>query len=203
MSRRTKAILLAVGGAIAILFLVVLIIRSLTPQELPAELPPKLPVTLETIPLVNTSVDIARLPGEDGSVSQGVGSVDTASTDIKSLVSMFSERFGSYSSDSDFESIRDLEVMMTENLVAWTEKYRLALSELYADASQEYYGVSTRSISVKTQLFDEEAEKAEYVVTTQRSEVFGSAVPQIRYQDILLKLVKIGNEWKFDFVQWQ
>lgn len=123
--------------------------------------------------------------------------------DLTRFAATFVERFGSFSNESDYENLRDLEVFMTVAMQNWTEGYikdKLKENEL---VSSDYYGITTKALATK--IIDFIADKeANISVSTQRQESTGSTKnSKVYYQDILLNLVKVENEWKIDAVYWQ
>lgn len=119
------------------------------------------------------------------------------------IAEAFAERFGSYSNQSDYANLDDLAVFMTPNISGWIIKYKDQLRKENPDFNY-YYAMETKAISKQVNSLDEEAGKAEITVKTQRQEFKNSIEnPRIFYQDILIKLVKIDNEWKVDGAYWQ
>lgn len=115
----------------------------------------------------------------------------------------FAERFGSYSNQSDYANLDDLQIFMTDNINNWVIKYKEQLRKENPDFNS-YYAMETKAISKQINSMDEKAGKAEITVKTQRQEFKNSINdPRVFYQDILIKLVKVGNEWKVDGAYWQ
>lgn len=113
----------------------------------------------------------------------------------------FAERLGTYSNQSNFVNLDELEPLMTVAMNNWVQNtYKVDLQKKYA--AMKYYGIETKAISSDFNTIDES--KAEVLVKTQRSEYQDSPTnPKIFYQDILLKLVKQDNAWKVDGAYWQ
>lgn len=119
-------------------------------------------------------------------------------TDLWSLSQTFAERYGSYSSESDFANARDLLPLMSAAFVART----LASMET-AVPSSGYYGVTTRFLSVKVTAQNDAAGTASAEVQTQREEASGSVQDvQVRYQVLQLVFVKEQSVWKVDDAVW-
>ncbi len=113
----------------------------------------------------------------------------------------FIERFGSYSSQSDFANIDDVLSLATERfqteLQGLVTQYRAATS-----SDDEYTGVSTYVISTKT--VSETAQGMMLAVTTQRRESVGTpGNSTLRYQDVEIVLVKNGDSWLVDGLTWK
>lgn len=120
----------------------------------------------------------------------------SASTNLKIFVKTFAERFGSYSTDNHFENLESLKPMMTEVMIAYTNK-------IIADGnkSKDYFGVTTRVISQATE--QETATQVVVRVKTQRQETKADGTTRVFYQDLVLTLVKVGNSWLVDQAKWQ
>lgn len=119
------------------------------------------------------------------------------SSDLVSLSKTFVTRYGSYSNEANFANLTDVMPLMTSSFAADTQ----TLLDSF-EAQEEYYGVSTRVITVDVQ--EENEGTARVVVTTQREESVGS--PQnttVKFQDIVLTFVKEDGMWKVDSAIWQ
>ncbi len=122
----------------------------------------------------------------------GEGSVET-------LAKTFAERYGSYSNESEFQNLRDLETLMTPQFAAKTEGM-IASTEV----SDMYYGVTTRVVSMNITAFDEEAGVAEVSVLTQREEAIGSPLnTDVKYQTLVLEMALEGGAWLVDDAVWE
>jgi hypothetical protein len=123
--------------------------------------------------------------------------------ELRNLAINFTEVFGSYSNQSDFENIQDLHVFMTAQMAEWADSY--VESALKNQPSQEiYYGITTIAVSAKLSSLEEEAGTAEFLVTCQRKESTGSAAnSRIFYQDNIVKMEQEGSVWKVSGSYWQ
>lgn len=122
-----------------------------------------------------------------------------AESNLQTLATSFVERFGSFSSQSDFTNIKDVYPLVTE-------VYQKELEDLVEKSvpPAEYYGVTTRVLSIKIQMQDEQTGVATLLVSTQKEEAVGSVQNvRVRYQDIILHYVKEGGVWKVNAAAWQ
>ncbi len=156
---------------------------------------------VSAIPLVSNTVEIAKTDGEEtvlGSSKQG-----DLGSELTRVAATFSERFGSFSNESDFENIADLSVLMTQAMAKWTKESNIPALKKQYNSQTEYYGVETRAMSVKVKKMDTEGGKAEFLVVTQRNEVFGAQPSVARYQNIIIRMVKEDVDWKIDYAKWE
>lgn len=111
---------------------------------------------------------------------------------------IFVERFGSYSTDVDYANVTDVLPLVTDRLSA--ELQDIA-EEARKTADDGYYGVSTNVIKITT---DTQTDTTmTLMVKTQREEAFGSpGNTSVRYQDIRVEFVKIGDEWFVERFEW-
>ncbi len=122
--------------------------------------------------------------------------------DIKQMALAFVERFGSYSNQSNYDNIRDLEIFMTAEMRRWSVGYIAELERRNTDYTN-YYGITTVAIAGEVKSFDDQSGTAEVIVSTQRREVKGSEnTPQIYDQNIRLLFVKEDKSWKVDGAFW-
>jgi len=121
---------------------------------------------------------------------------------VKKIAMAFAERFGSFSNQSNYSNIEDLQIFMTKSMGDWAEGY---LSELKKEKNNngEYYGIITKAISAEVENFDKTKGEAEIVVMTRRQETKGNNVGTYYNQELTLKMAKDGSVWKADSASWQ
>ncbi|MBU0721917.1 hypothetical protein KKA93_00455 [Patescibacteria group bacterium] len=124
------------------------------------------------------------------------------SDDLARMASAFAERFSSFSNQSDYGNVRDLQIFMTDAMKIWAENY---ITDARAKKTQTtiYYGIVTKVISNEVKQFDSDAGIAEILVKTQRRESAGIAGnSEIFYQDIIIKYVREQGIWRVDGIYW-
>lgn len=125
------------------------------------------------------------------------------SDDLTRMASAFAERFGSFSNQSDYGNIRDLQIFMTDTMKIWAENY---IIDARAKKTQTtiYYGIVTKAISSEAKQFDADIGQAEILVKTQRRESAGLAGNSATfYQDIIIKYVREQGIWRVSGIYWQ
>lgn len=121
---------------------------------------------------------------------------------VRRIASAFAERFGSFSNQGDFENIVDLEAFMSARMVTWARRYVEEAREART-GGEDYFGITTRSISSDMDAFDEAAGTATVKVNTQRQERKGvSLSPEVYYQEIVIEFVTENGIWKVDSAEW-
>jgi hypothetical protein len=115
---------------------------------------------------------------------------------LNSRARSFAARYGSFSSDSNFQNLYELKNQMTPSF--WQEK-EAHIKEAKPVAT--FYGISTKALSIKLIEFDPET-RAEFLVSCQRQETRDSE-QKVIYQDINIVFVKVNNNWLVDNAQWQ
>lgn len=208
MSRRQKILL-----AIAILVLIAAIILALLLLRKPAEQPfadtgtPTFTGEQPDGALPSTDSNSTVTPVATEQTSTAIPAPPPAPPDdrntLRSLASLFAERFGSYSNQGGYSGIVDLKFFMTASLADWSDTY---VAELIANQNDPtlYAAVTTRALTATVEDFDEGRGTATVRVKTQRQETAPGALDAtIKYQDIVLGFVKSGSSWKVDDVRWQ
>ncbi|MCX6744332.1 MAG: hypothetical protein NTX82_02300 [Candidatus Parcubacteria bacterium] len=119
------------------------------------------------------------------------------------IATSFTERFGSYSNQSDYRNFQELDQFMTTTVKEWVSQYVAGLKKDHADTNV-YYAIETKAISTQVNSFDDVAGFAQILIKTQRQE-FNNTItnPSISYQDMLLELVRENNQWKVRGAYWQ
>ncbi len=123
--------------------------------------------------------------------------------DLKRIALSFSERFGSYSNQSNYGNIRDLKIFMSEDMKSWADNYIQEQIAKNIDRSI-YYGVTTKSVAGEVNKFDEDVGIAEVFIQTQRREAIGTTSNTESFQqDIIINFVMERGAWKVDSAEWQ
>lgn len=170
--------------AIVILILLLILLFFVYRKPKPATPSPEPTPNAQVVPPVNP-VDVP---------TAGVVSAST-------VARTFIERFGSYSSESNFANVEDVMRLATptyqQTLDAIVADYRRQLA-----AVDGYSGISTVVITIKTVSESETA--TEFLITTQREEAVGNpGNTTLRYQDAEVSLVKSGDTWLVNALTWK
>ncbi len=123
---------------------------------------------------------------------------------LKKIAASFAERYGSYSNQSDYENLEDLMPLMSNGMQAYTQNFVARKRAEGSNNNEVYFGVTTRALKTDILNFDAQAGLAEFMVNTQRNEVYGADLNNKTYfKKLRLKMVKEGGVWKVDQVNWQ
>ncbi len=123
----------------------------------------------------------------------------TAPVEMTRLANFFAERYGSYTTDSNFANITNLKPYMTtamqKNADAYVASQRASLTGAYME-------VVTKVVS--TTVLDSADTTATVRLTTQRVKS-GDTFEEnnVYYEDLVLSLVKNGDTWLINQAQWQ
>ena len=122
--------------------------------------------------------------------------------DVLKLAMSFTERFGSFSNQSDYRNITDSQLFMTSSLRQWSNDYINRLKQ--ENPVDSYYSISTLSLSTEVINYNENQGEAEIMVTTHRREIKDTEVGEKNWQqDLLVELKKENNIWKVNAIFWQ
>lgn len=181
LSRRKLEVIAAVLILILLIVLLFFIFR-------------KAPVT-EEVP-ANTSVPTQVTPEVNPALVPTPGVVSAGT-----IARTFVERFGSYSSETDFANVDDVMKLATISYQAELEALVASYRRQF-DAEAGYTGVSTQVITLKT--VSETDAATTFLVTTQREEAVGTpGNTTLRYQDAQVELVKSGDNWLINDLTWK
>jgi len=121
---------------------------------------------------------------------------------LKRTASLFVERLGSYSNQSNFSNVADLKIYMSDKMRRWADDF-IEKNNIDRDISV-YYGITTKSISQKMELIDEDNGRATVLVNTLRRESGGDLVQDNSfYQEALVSFVLEDGFWKVDSANWK
>lgn len=116
--------------------------------------------------------------------------------EVMSLARTFAERYGSWSTDSNFQNLRDVTPLVTDALRATFE----ATIAKGADTTV-FKGTETKAINVTIKSLT--AAAANVDVQTQRVETDEALKRVVSYHVLSLKLIKKGQYWLVDTATWQ
>lgn len=123
----------------------------------------------------------------------------TTQVSATTIARTFVERFGSYSSETDFANVEDLLTLATDD---FREELEDIVRKARKNSGSAYYGISTIVISTKVVTQSDVATTLRIV--TQREEAIDDpANATVRYQEIVVDLVKDGDSWLIDGFTWQ
>ncbi|KKR07348.1 MAG: hypothetical protein UT32_C0012G0011 [Parcubacteria group bacterium GW2011_GWC2_39_14] len=189
MQRGTKLILLVAIGVLIILGIIVFFILN---------------ETKKITPVVDEKAPVAKLDvpkDEPKLIKPEETQLDNVAKAIKPVAIAFVERFGTFTSDSNFASIRGLNSIMTESMLAWTNDVYIPKLETEHAPNGFFYRITAKAPVV--QVLESTDTTAKIKVTAQREETIGTEKPRAFLQDILLDLVNVNNVWLVDAVYWQ
>lgn len=128
---------------------------------------------------------------------------DVEKANLEKMASLFAERLGSYSNQSDYGNIVDLKVFMTDSMKEWADGYvEKARAENAYDGI--YRGTVTRAISAEVEEFDSDAGSAKAIVHTQRVDSSDNIDNEVvYYEDLSVSFKKEGPSWLVDYAKWQ
>jgi len=150
------------------------------------------PVENANVAVVNATVNTA--------VSENVNIVTDEELEIIRLANLFTERFGSYSTEAEFQNIIDLKSYMTKRMQAWADSYVAVQKAQTANA--DFSSVVTKIMNTK--IVSLEGINAEVGLNTQRIETgSGTDVQEKYYQGIVLEMVQGDAGWLIDQATWQ
>lgn len=113
---------------------------------------------------------------------------------VEQLAKVFVERYGTYSSDNDFQNIKDVETLVTKSL--WS---KISAPITAKTSSQSFVGITTKVISMNLTKWSDA--KATVELKTTRAEEKNGMVTT-RYQNALVEMVKQNTVWLIDKISW-
>lgn len=117
---------------------------------------------------------------------------------LEALTSSYAERFASYSSDANFKNLQDLKILSTAKMQSFIDNF-IATSNIGGDGyeAQEAKALNNQLIYLKDN-------QAVVVVSLQLIKSLGEqATPVTSYSKVELTVIKVGDEWKVDEVDWK
>jgi len=123
--------------------------------------------------------------------------------ELKTIAASFVERYGTYSNQSGYKNIKELDVFMSKNMQAWAAQYVDQALRNNSDTAI-YYGITTKAVVVETLNFSSSATKASFKAQTQRVEAIGSTSNERSFQQTaIVDMIREAGIWKVDGVVWE
>lgn len=189
MSRKKKVLIIV--AVVLFLFLLWLLVWFLNQKQQPI---PSSAVVVEGISVVTPRAQTAE---PSATTDKRIAETREIDSSLQSLAITFVERYGSYSTESDFANLYDVMDLMTASFRDETQDFIAT-----ARASLSYYGVTTRVLSVKEIVSGETSASLE--VATQREESKDSPQnSEVKYQTLVLTCLKEDGVWKVSSALWQ
>ncbi len=174
-----------------------------TEKERMATIDKEMPESKEKIESVDRTKEIKVEEDEAEVKPKEEDEEDETEADMLGAMAIsFAERFGTYSSHSDYKNIKMLQPYMSKKMFSWSEKFILDNIIEEKDYST-YYGIRTKAVSQKILVF-EEGEETTVLVKTVRRESTGTEEDSRKfYQSIEINIIKENGEWKVNGAHWQ
>jgi hypothetical protein len=117
--------------------------------------------------------------------------------DVSNTARFFVGMLGTYSSDAKFQNIIDVKPMMTYKMQNWADDFiKRNISTLEGDKES----VTTQVVGVNLDYYSSRSVTAE--VKTMKNKVNNSGQKMIN-ENAIVKLVKIGDKWLVDSLNWE
>ncbi|MBI5765875.1 hypothetical protein HZA71_01455 [Candidatus Falkowbacteria bacterium] len=187
---KKKIIIIAV--IILIIILIFLIIWFLLPKKSAENVNVAVNANIRVSQTANN--EIAKLPPPNQAKIQEENNYTLG---LKQLALSFAERFGSYSNHSGSAGLESLFPLVTAKMQSAINK--IITNNSYSTST--YEGFNTKALT--GDLLNIDQQKASILVYTQRTYRLADKTPKVFYQNLSLKFLKIGNEWKIDEAVWR
>ncbi len=153
-------------------------------------------------PASNVNENINAKP-EQAVTTPQISEEEKLKAQLTKMAASFSERYGSYSNQSDYENLEDLLPFMSSSLKLKTENFIREKRASGGDAAI-YYGITTKALKSEATEFLPETGTAKFKISTQRQETVGASVnARVFYQEVEMTLIKESGIWKVNEVAWQ
>ena len=144
-----------------------------------------------TIAVVNATVNATP------TVSDADPEAASEALQLERLAKLFTERFGSYSTDAQYQNILDLRPYMTNKMQVWAEDY-VNVQLARGDKATLNRIVTIVASTQEQSIADTQASMR---LTTQRVE--SGVTEESYYQEIELDFIKVDEGWLVDSATWQ
>lgn len=124
-----------------------------------------------------------------------LSSLEIEKNNVEQLAKIFVERYGTYSTDNEFENIKEVKSLVTQAL--WSQ---ISAVMNIKNTSQNFLGITTKVISVSISNWS--ADKVSLTLNAMRTEDKNGATTT-RYQNVVVEMIKAGGVWLASSIVWQ
>lgn len=160
--------------------------------------------------VVNTTTNSSTSTTNTTTTSSNVNPADTTTTTatvspamddetaLRRVINNFTERFGSYSTDTNYENVALSKSLMTNTMMKSAEKV-VANNQ---PPSEEFYSVESRVMTTTLTDYSNGSTGATAEVDVRQTIIQGQANPTYRNVTARLTLKKVDDTWKVDSFSW-
>lgn len=130
-----------------------------------------------------------------GSPVKPLTSLEVEQKGVEQLAKIFIERYGTYSTDNEFENIKESEALATKSL--WT---KISLGINVKNQNSEFLGLTTKVVSATRVSWSDS--KAVFDLKIMRNEN-KNGVASNRYQNVTVEMAKENGVWLANNLIWQ
>ena len=130
-----------------------------------------------------------------GSPIKPLTSLEVEQNGVEQLAKIFIERYGTYSTDNEFENIKEAQSLVTKSL--WS---KISLGINVKNPNTGFLGLTTKVVSVNMVSWADN--KADFDLKIMRNENKNGVVTT-RYQNVTVEMVKENNIWLADSLVWK
>lgn len=123
--------------------------------------------------------------------------------DLARIATSFTERFGTYSNQSNFSNIASLKIFMSQEMKKWSDQY-IANQKKNNHDTAIYYGITTKAATTEIQDYDDDLGTANILVITRRREATGTTnnLSNVFTQNAQIDFIKENGSWKVNKASW-
>ncbi len=130
-----------------------------------------------------------------GSPVKPLTSLEIEQNGVEQLAKVFIERYGTYSTDNEFENIKEAESLVTKSL--WS---KISLGINVKNSDPGFLGLTTKVVSASMISWIDG--KAVFDLKIMRNENKNGTV-STRYQDVTIEMAKENNVWLVNSLVWK
>lgn len=148
---------------------------------------------------LNTIPNSNETQGNTNVVNVNIGGEPRPDDDrVLALARSFTERYGSFSNQNDFENLERLMIYMTDRLKGETNQF---IASQEGKDNSVYYGVTTSVVTINIDKLEDA--RAVVLVDTRRRESKEGSTTEVFSQTARIVLVEQDQEWLVDKFEWQ
>jgi hypothetical protein len=121
---------------------------------------------------------------------------------IVTTAERFTERFGTYTNQDNYQNFQNLKVYATTEMQTWLSTFARQQQSDLSSQSIAFYGITTKTLTAK--ILNARPDTLQILINTKRDEVTDqSDSSKVFYQNMLIEMRRVDDDWKVNSAQFQ
>lgn len=150
----------------------------------------------------NSEVEGVRTSQPMTTDAQKAGVTEDQLSAIIKTAERFTERFGTYTNDPNYQNLDNLKRYATPQMQNWMDNYIHEQEKEFQEKNLAFYGITTTTLISK--ILESHPDMIRILTNTKREEITDQTeTSRVIYQNIIVEMVRVDDDWKVNFAEFQ